>query len=568
MSTTNSPASSPAHLQIEGISKSFGDRRVLTDISFSVPADSRVGLIGENGSGKSTLLRIIAGHTQPDTGIVRVSRPGGLATVGLLHQRPPFDMDDSVAHALESAVAHVRRAAEAVEQASQALAEDPYAPGAAEHLAATLDTAQRLGAWEVDTRISTTLAGFGLAHLDRELPTGSLSGGERARLSLVWLLLSRPDVLLLDEPTNHLDDAASEHLFQMLAEWTGPVLIASHDRAFLDESVTGLVDLDPRPVPHKAQDTSAGPASGVGVTRYTGTYTDYLDERRQVRNRWELQYEVEQAELKRLSATLRNSRTVGHPGREPRSEIRMAKKFYADRNAKVVSRRVNDARARSEELQQRQIQRPPRELEFQGLTVANQPEPAKTGTVLSAVNVSVENRLATVSLTVGPSTKLLVTGANGVGKSTLLHVLAGDLSPSRGVLTRRSGVRVGMLAQETTLPDPHRRGSGRTVAQAYADMVGVARAEQVPLSTFGLIAPWDQNRPVEALSVGQQRRLALASQLADPPDVLLLDEPTNHLSLALVTELEAAIPGYPGAVVVASHDRWLRRNWSGDVLEL
>lgn len=199
MSTTSSPASSPAHLRVEGISKSFGDRRVLTDISFSVPADSRVGLIGENGSGKSTLLRIIAGHTQPDTGIVRVSRPGGLATVGLLHQRPPFDMDDSVANALESAVAHARRAAEAVEQASQALAEDPHTPGAAEHLATTLETAQRLGAWEVDARISTTLAGFGLAHLDREFPTGSLSGGERARLSLVWLLLSRPDVLLLDE---------------------------------------------------------------------------------------------------------------------------------------------------------------------------------------------------------------------------------------------------------------------------------------------------------------------------------------------------------------------------------
>ena len=420
MSTTSSPASSPAHLRVEGISKSFGDRRVLTDISFSVPADSRVGLIGENGSGKSTLLRIIAGHTQPDTGIVRVSRPGGLATVGLLHQRPPFDMDDSVANALESAVAHARRAAEAVEQASQALAEDPHTPGAAEQLATTLDTAQRLGAWEVDTRISTTLAGFGLAHLDRELPTGSLSGGERARLSLVWLLLSRPDVLLLDEPTNHLDNVASEHLCQMLAEWIGPVLIASHDRAFLDESVTGLVDLDPRPVPHKAQDTSAGPASGVGVTRYTGTYTDYLDERRQVRNRWELQYEEEQTELKRLSAALRNSRTVGHPGREPRSEIRMAKKFYADRNAKVVSRRVNDARARLEELQQRQIRRPPRELEFQGLTAANKAEPAKTGTVLSAVKVSVENRLASVSLTVDPSTKLLVTGANGVGKSTLL----------------------------------------------------------------------------------------------------------------------------------------------------
>lgn len=118
------------------------------------------------------------------------------------------------------------------------------------------------------------------------------------------------------------------------------------------------------------------------------------------------------------------------------------------------------------------------------------------------------------------------------------------------------------------LPDPEGRGPDRTAHQAYEDLAGRSRAEQVPLSRFGLLAGRDENRPVRVLSVGQQRRLALAVLLADPPDVLLLDEPTNHLALTLVTQLEAAIPDYPGAVVVASHDRWLRRTWRGERLEL
>ncbi|MCV7593690.1 macrolide transport system ATP-binding/permease protein [Micrococcus sp. 140720015-1] len=564
--------SSPAHVRVEGISKSFGDRRVLTDISFSVPAGVRLGLIGENGSGKSTLLRIIAGLVDPDAGAIQATGPGGAATIGLLHQRPPFDPGDSVADALESAVADARDAATAVEQASQALAVDPTAHRATEDLAAALDAAERLGAWEVDARISATLAGFGLAHLARDLPTGALSGGQQARLSLAWLLLSRPDVLLLDEPTNHLDDAATEHLRQTLAGWPGPVLIVSHDRAFLDEAVTALVDLDPHPLPHAVHDSADpdGSDTGLGVTRFTGTYTDYLQERRQARTRWERQYEEEQAELKRLSAAVGSNQTVGHPERGPRTEVRKARKFYADRNAKVVAHRVNDARSRLENLRERQIRRPPRELIFRGLTAADQPQPATAGTeaVLSAVQVGVEHRLGPVSLTLGAGAKWLITGANGAGKSTLLHVLAGKLAPSQGTVTRRTGARVSLLTQETSLPDPHRRGDGRTAAQAYADLAGAERAEEVPLSTFGLIAPRDQNRPVEALSVGQRRRLALATILADPPEVLLLDEPTNHLSLALVTELEAAIPDYPGAAVVASHDRWLRRRWTGDVLQL
>lgn len=570
---TFSPAPSDAHVRVEGVSKSFGDRRVLTEISFTVPARTRLGLIGENGSGKSTLLRIIAGLTEPDAGVVQATASGqGSATIGLLHQTPPFSPDATVAASLEAAVADIREAAATVETVSAELAAHPDDPAAAERLSTALAAAERLDAWEVDTRISTTMAGLGLDGLDRDRPTGQLSGGQQARLSLAWLLLSRPGVLLLDEPTNHLDDAATEHLRQTLAEWTGPVLIASHDRAFLDEATTSLIDLDPRPVPHLAHEAegSDGSASGLGITRYTGTYSDYLDHRGDVRARWERQYAEEQAELKRLAASVGSSREVGHPGSAPRTEARTAKKFYADRNAKVVSRRVNDARSRLENLQERQIRKPPQELAFRGLTPVGQLQASQTGTtpVISAVQVGVAGRLAPVSLAIGGSAKWLITGPNGSGKSTLLHVLAGRLTPSAGTVTAQAGLRIGLLAQDTDLADPHDRGFDRSAAQAYADIVGPDRAEQVPLSTFGLIAPRDETRPVGALSVGQQRRLALATILADPPEVLLLDEPTNHLSLSLVTDLEAAIPDYPGAVIVASHDRWLRRRWSGQLLEL
>src|SRR5699024_7478307 len=202
--------------------------------------------------------------------------------------------------------------------------------------------------WSLDARVAAMLAGLGLADLPRDRPTGALSGGQRARLALAWLLLSGPDVLLLDEPTTHLDDAAAAHLQQVLTTWPGPVLLASHDRAFLDETVTHLVDLDPAPIPHAVAGplVGDGDGSGIGAVTFTGSYTDYLHTRMDARARWEQQYNAKQAELKRLRAAVRDSPTVGQPGRPVRTEGRAAKKFYADRNAKVVARRVNDARTK------------------------------------------------------------------------------------------------------------------------------------------------------------------------------------------------------------------------------
>lgn len=555
-----------AHLRVDGVSFSFADHRVLTDVSFVVSAGDRVGLIGENGSGKSTLLKIIAGLLVPTAGTVTARDAGGEdPVIGLLHQEPPFAPGDSIAKALETAVLPARRAVEAVSNLAEKLACDAENPAVSQAYAEALDAAERLAAWDVDAQVSATMSGLGLGTINRTRRTGEISGGQRARLALAWLLLNSPDVLLLDEPTNHLDDSATSYLIDVLRAWRGPVLMASHDRAFLDEAAVSLLDLDPSPIPYQVAGPllQDGTGTGLGITRFTGVYSDYLTEHVEARRRWEYQYRDEQTELTRLRGTVKSQQTVGHADWKPRSEVRMAQKFYADRNAKVVSRRVNDARGRLEELEARQVRKPPTQLEFRGLTAAGAPTEGRLEPVLIAVNTTVKDRLPSTSLSISRGEKWLITGPNGSGKSTLLNVLAGRLSPTTGQVTRSDADRIGLLAQETDLPDPLNRGAGRTTLETYRDLVGARLGDDVPLGTFGLIAGRDQNRPLVELSVGQQRRLALAVLLARPPEILLLDEPTNHFSLNLVTALEKALTFYPGTVVIASHDRWLRSRWKG-----
>ncbi|WP_164996695.1 ATP-binding cassette domain-containing protein [Actinomyces minihominis] len=247
--------------------------------------------------------------------------------------------------------------------------------------------------------------------------------------------------------------------------------------------------------------------------------------------------------------------------------MRIAKKFYGDRNARVVSRRVGEVERKLTELERDQVAKPPRPLHFAGLGA--EADSKRQGIAVSAAGITVKGRLSPVSFRLEPGEHLLVTGANGTGKSTLLQVLAGLLPPSSGEVTALDARgSIGMLHQEVFLPDPHQRGLARTATQAYADAVGEAQAEAVPLANFGLLEPRDLNRPLASLSVGQHRRVELASLLAHPPHLLLLDEPTNHLSLALATALEEQIPDYPGTVIVASHDRWLRARWQGRILPL
>ncbi|WP_166983989.1 ABC-F family ATP-binding cassette domain-containing protein [Paramicrobacterium fandaimingii] len=533
------------HIRIDGISQSFGDRRVLTDIGFSVPRGARIGLIGENGAGKSTLLRIIAGVDEPDSGTV--ARP---ARTGLLWQEVPRDSDDTVDDLIERALTEFRAAERELMDAAEQL---DGSDSASEHYAAALENAERRDVWGVDARRDRVLAGLGLDSIPRQRRLDAVSGGQRSRFALAALLLERPDALLLDEPTNHLDDLAVSFLRDELTGWNGPVLFASHDRAFLDDVATGLIDLD-------AGRAALGESSGVTV--FGGSFTEYLEAKQRDRDRWEAQFAAEQDELKQLKYTVDvGARQVSH-GRGPTDNDKFITKFKQARTDGAISRRVKNARGRLDELQENQVRKPPKLLSFGGIPTGS--HALGEGSALLALRgVGIAGRLDAERVTIEPQTQLLVTGPNGAGKSTLLHVMAGDLRPDRGDVARRRGLRVRLLEQDVRFAKPE-----TSARQLYEKALGEKRAAQVPLTSLGLVAPRDADRPVGALSVGQQRRVALALIIARPPHLFLLDEPTNHLSLSLATELEHALGSYPGAVVIASHDRWLRRRWRDEELAL
>nr|BFD89916.1 ABC-F family ATP-binding cassette domain-containing protein [Kitasatospora sp. Xyl93] len=551
----------------------LGGRRVLDGVGLTAAPGHRIGLIGENGAGKSTLLRVLAGVDEPDAG--SVSRP---ADLGFLHQEMPFEAGATVAAVLDDALREAREDLAELDRLGAEIARLPESdPGHPELLDAygrRLERARDRESWDADRRAALVLDGLGLGALGHDRALGSLSGGQRGRLALAALLVRRPSALLLDEPTNHLDDGAAAFLEEQLRALPGTVVVATHDRAFLDAVCTHLVDLDP------AVD---------GPVRYGGNYSAYLGERRAERERWERRYAEEQQELARLRHTVGVTAHLVAPDRGPRDNEKMGYGHRAGRVQNQVSRRVRNATRRLEELERAQVPEPPRPLRFAVEALATDVDVLATDVdalaadadapaadadasavdpggnprpLVSLRNVRVPGRLALDALELAATDRLLVTGGNGTGKSTLLAVLAG-LLPAEGTVHRHPGLTVGLLTQDTVFDR-----SDRTVRDTYALALGAARAERVPLGSLGLLHPADLDKPVGRLSVGQRRRLALALLVADPPRLLLLDEPTNHLSPRLCDELEEALGTGPGAIVLASHDRWLRRRWQGRELRL
>ncbi|WP_406384448.1 ABC-F family ATP-binding cassette domain-containing protein [Streptomyces sp. NBC_01618] len=525
----------PAQISLRDVTVTRGERLLLDDVSLTVRPGERIGVVGENGAGKTTLLGLLAGLERPDSGEAFTAADGG---TGLLAQTPRLPPDSTVQDVIDDALAELRTMERKLREAE---AELGTADRAALAAYGDLLTAFELrGGYEADARVDKAMHGLGLARIGPTRRLGSLSGGEQARLGIACLIAASPEVMLLDEPTNHLDGAALDWLEGSLLSHPGTVIAVSHDRIFLERVTTAVLEVD---------------SDRRTVVRYGGGYEGFRTEQTAARRRWEQSYAQwceETAHLEEYTSTTAHDVAAG---RDIKDNNKMAYDRAAGRVQASVSGRIRNARKRLERLREEPVPRPPDPLRFTARPMAG----ATAGELVSLTGIRVGDRLAVDRLSVAAGERLLIHGGNGAGKSTLLRVMAGVLEPDAGRVVRRGGI--GYLAQEI----PTHRPAERVLAMFGRGLPLTDDEQAELLLSYGLFRARDLQLPVGSLSAGQHRRLALARLLARPADLLLLDEPANHLALGLVQELEEALVLWRGALVVVSHDRALRRRFTGGI---
>lgn len=542
----------------------FGDNKVLDAVTLNAERRDRIALVGENGSGKSTLLKVIAGELEPEAGTAEI-----VENLALLAQENTAPGSTTKAELIAQALAPVKALEAALKSAADALAlQEPDDSAQRAQLeqayAEALTEAEIADIWNADVRVTQTLAGLDLTDIEDSRQISQMSGGQERRLALACLLIRRPSLMLLDEPTNHVDDAGLEYLQNTLKDFPGTVVMSSHDRQFLDATATAIFDLDPfeAAVRDKARGKRGGESGFLqndateeykDERLYNGNYSNYLREKRQERATWEAQYEREQEELRYLANEgEQKARDIKH--RDRKDNNKMGYGMRGQRVEKQVSRRIRAAESKLEQLRAHQLERPPLALTLNAESIDGAPS-QKGAPIIKLESAGIAGRLAPVSHVLKRGEKVLLTGPNGSGKSTLLSMLAGDLLATEGRVLRVKGLNVALLEQEVGL-----QNDDRTPQEIY-DLVTGNLIDAPGILEYGLLRPQDIEKPLRALSAGVRRRLILQLQLVQAPDVLILDEPTNHLSLTLIEELSAAIAKTDIAVVVATHDRWMRSTW-------
>ena len=526
-------------LAVHRVSKSFNLSPILHDISFAVSPGERVGLIGPNGSGKTTLLRILVGQEQPDSGHVALT-PADLR-LGYLAQGLELDPRTTLAEALHAAAPDPQRLADELAEVGAALAAEPGRDDLLHAYDRLLDQLNRAEGG----RAAVVLAHLGLDALPSQQPVGELSGGQKTRLALALVLLGEPDVLLLDEPTNHLDIAMLEWLEAWLAGYPGAALIVSHDRTFLDHTVTRILDLDP--IRHT-------------LRAYEGNYSDYLDQYLAERERQSSAWRDQADEIRRIRQDIARTR-------EQARHVEITTKPNQPGVRRIAKKVARKAASREKKLDRylasdERVDKPERswqmKLAFDTLAEAHIGRDVLT---LEELAVGYDRPLlAGLNLTIRAGQRMVLSGPNGAGKTTLLRTIAGRLPPLAGRARLGASVRLGYMSQEQENLDP-----ASTPLATILSAAVMTETEARSFLHYFLFEGDDPLRPVAELSFGERSRLSLARLVAEGCTFLLLDEPINHLDIPSRTRFEEALSGFPGTILAVVHDRYFIERFATDL---
>jgi ATPase subunit of ABC transporter with duplicated ATPase domains len=516
------------------LARSFGDRVVLDGVDLTVGPRSRIGVVAPNGTGKTTLLRLLAGRDAPDRGAVTLAPPD--LRVGYLSQEPERRTDETL-RAFLARRAGVTAVAGELDRTAHALAAGE--PGADERYAIALDRYLGAGAADFDARADEVCADLGLPAGLLAVKTASLSGGQAARASLAAVLLSRFDVFLLDEPTNDLDFDGLSRLEGFLDSVPGGIVLVSHDRAFLERTVTSVLELDEHS--HRA-------------TEYRGGFAAYLEARAVARRHVEDRYETYQAKRARLQARAHRQRTWSAQGASrARRSPEDPDKFIRHRKISASEQLASKAKATERAIERlEEVEKPWVGWDLRMTLAATTRSGDLVARLAGAVVERGDFRLGPVDLEVTCGERVALTGPNGSGKTTLLLAFLGRLELAEGEQRLGPSVVVGEMDQsrrrfatDTTLLDVFLAATGLDLADARSQ-----------LAKFGLGAD-HVVRPARTLSPGERTRAVLAQYSAQGVNFLVLDEPTNHLDLPAIEQLESALDTYDGTLLVVTHDRRL-----------
>jgi ATP-binding cassette subfamily F protein 3 len=514
-------------LRLTGVTREIGTFVILDSVTASIALGDRIGLVGPNGAGKTTLLRLAAGRDEPDRGEVHSKR--GLS-LGLLAQEAHFDpafmASPDLRQAVRTGASHLERMAERLTafERDGRVTEPAYAELQHEF--------EVLGGYTLDQRVDTALSGLGFTREEWAKPPSALSGGEQTRASLARLVIADPDLLLLDEPTNHLDLGALEWLEEHLRRRNGSLLVASHDRAFLDATVTRVWELRDR-----------------RLTTFRGDYTAYHRQReeRDARTVKDVETQAESIErerelVQRYRSHRKFSKMHEHESRLERLETERREAPRAARRLAIPAAALAGAGpSRSGEIAVRAEDLAIGYLPGRGAVEADG-SPATAPHVVAKVPFLVAQR----------GERIGIVGPNGAGKTTLLRTIAGELPPLDGGISFGHAVQIGYLAQLRGAAIP-----GTTVLDALLEAIPVTPGEARGYLARFLFRGDDAFKEVRSLSGGERSRLELALLGIMPANLLLLDEPTNHLDIPAREAIEAFMATSPATLLVVSHDRRL-----------